>query len=67
MVLANGRLIILTERGELVLAEPTPQAYRELARVQVFDAPPCRAQTALADGRLYARDGAKLMCWNLRK
>jgi outer membrane protein assembly factor BamB len=67
MVLADGRLIILTERGDLVLAEPTPQEYRELARVHVFDAPPCRAQIALADGRLFARDGAKLMCWGLRK
>jgi outer membrane protein assembly factor BamB len=67
MVLADGQLILLTERGDLVLAEPTPEAYREKARVHVFDAPPCRAQIALADGRLYARDGGKLMCWNLKK
>jgi hypothetical protein len=50
-----------------VLAEPTPEAYREKARVHVFDAPPIRAPLALADGRLYARDGAKLLCWNLKK
>ena len=67
MVLADGQLLILTERGDLVQAEPTPAAYREKARASVFDAPPCRAQLALADGRLYARDGAKLKCWNLRK
>jgi outer membrane protein assembly factor BamB len=67
MVLADGQLIILTERGDLVLAEPTPEAYREKARVNVFDAPPCRAQIGLADGRLYARDGAKVMCWNLKR
>jgi outer membrane protein assembly factor BamB len=67
MVLADGQLIILTERGDLVLAEPTPESYREKARAHVFDAPPCRAQIALADGRLYARDGAKLVCWNLKK
>ncbi len=67
MVLADGNAIILTERGDLVLAEATPQAYREKARAHVFDAPPCRAQIALANGRLYARDGAKLVCWDLKK
>ncbi len=67
MVLADGRLIILTERGDLVLADATPDAYRERARAHVLDALPCRAPIALADGRLYARDGARLVCWDLRK
>ncbi len=67
LVLADGLLLILTERGDLVLAEPSPDAYREKAHVHVFDALPCRAQPALADGRLYARDGAELKCWNLKK
>jgi hypothetical protein len=26
-----------------------------------------RAEMALANGRLYARDGEKLICWNLKK
>jgi outer membrane protein assembly factor BamB len=67
MVLADGQLIILTEGGDLVLADPSPDAYREKARAHVFDALPCRAQPALADGRLYARDGAELKCWKLKK
>ncbi len=66
-VLADGHLFILTEGGDLVLAEATPKAYREKARARVFDSPPCRAPIALADGRLYARDGARLVCWNLKK
>jgi outer membrane protein assembly factor BamB len=67
MVLADGQLIILTERGDLVLAEPSPDGYREKARVHVFDGVPCRAQIALADGRLYARDSSELKCWRLKK
>ncbi len=67
MILAEGRLIVLTERGELVLVEATPREYRELARAQVLKAGPCRAQIALANGRLYARDQATLVCWDLRK
>jgi outer membrane protein assembly factor BamB len=67
MVLADGRLIVLTEAGDLVLVEATAQAYRELARARVFDAGPCRAQIALANGKLYARDQKKLVCFNLAK
>ena len=38
-----------------------------VSRVKLFDAGPCRAQIALADGRLYARDQKKLVCVDLRK
>jgi outer membrane protein assembly factor BamB len=67
IVLADGRLIVLTERGDLVLVEPSPDAYREISRARVLTAPPCRAPVALADGRLYARDMERLVCWNLKK
>jgi outer membrane protein assembly factor BamB len=67
MVLADGHLIVLTERGDLVAVEASPNAYREKARAHVFDALPCRAQVALAHGRLYARDQSHLVCWNLKK
>jgi hypothetical protein len=67
MVLAEGNLIILTERGDLVLVEATPKGYREISRANVFRALPCRAQIALANGRLYARDEGRLVCFDLRK
>jgi outer membrane protein assembly factor BamB len=67
MVFADGRLIVLSEAGDLVLIEATPQVYRELARARVFDAGPCRAQIALADGKLYARDQKKLVCFNIAR
>jgi outer membrane protein assembly factor BamB len=66
MILADGRLIALTESGELVLIEPTPEGYREKARAWVLQARPCRAEIALADGRLYGRDGKRLVCWNVK-
>lgn len=67
MVLADGRLIVLTEKGELVLVQATPEAYRELARAQIFEAGPCRAQIALTNGRLYARDQRKMVCVEMKK
>lgn len=66
MVLAEGKIILLLEDGDLVLAEATPTAYRELARANVLASGPCRAQIALANGRLYGRDLRTLKCWDLR-
>jgi len=66
MLLADGRLIILGEDGDLVLVEATPKGYVEQARAPVLGRG-CRAQIALADGRLYARDTKKLVCLELKK
>ncbi len=67
MILADGLIVALTEDGELLLIEPTPEGYREKAKAAVLQATPCRAEIALADGRLYGRDGKRLVCWNLKK
>jgi outer membrane protein assembly factor BamB len=66
MIWAEGHLIVLSEGGELVLIECTSAKYREKARAAVLMRP-CRAHMALANGRLYARDNRKLVCWNLKK
>jgi len=47
--------------------EANPKAYRELARTPFLENAPCRAEIALANGRLYARDGRQLACIDLRK
>lgn len=62
----DGKLIALSEQGELVLAEATPQGYRELGQVQVLPrvvwAPP-----AMVNGRLYARNNdGRLVALDLR-
>ena len=66
LMAVDGRLLALTEYGELVSVAANPEAYRELSRAKVLDEP-CRAAFALADGRLYARDGKTLVCLDLRK
>ena len=66
MILVQGHIIILTEQGELISVEANPKAYREKARSRVFEGVPCRAQIALAEGRLFARDQRKLACWTLK-
>jgi outer membrane protein assembly factor BamB len=66
LIVADGNLLALTERGELVLIAATPEGYQEKARAAVLTGP-CRAVPALADGRLYARDTKKLVCFELKK
>ena len=56
----------LTEAGDLILVEATASVYHEKARASVLGGP-CRAQLALADGRLYGRGAGRLVCWNVKK
>lgn len=65
-IVADGHLLGLTEHGDLVLIEATPEAYREKARAPVL-AKGCRAHLALAEGRLFGRDGTRLVCWTVKK
>jgi outer membrane protein assembly factor BamB len=61
----DGGLLGLTEAGDLVRFEATPEAYKEKARASILGSP-TRAAPALADGRLFARDGTKLVCVKLK-
>lgn len=65
ILLAGGKLVILTEKGQLVLAPATPDGFKPTARAQIlpFD---CRAYPAIANGKLYARSKDKLVCVDLR-
>jgi len=66
LIAADGRLIILGERGNLALAEATPEEYREISKFQLFDTLTWIVPT-LANGRLYVRNEAELVCLDLRK
>ena len=59
---ADRKLIILTETGELVIAEATPAALRPLARAQVLGGR-CWTAPVLAHGRIYCRNAkGDLVC-----
>ncbi len=65
ITLAGGRLVILRESGELLLAEASPDGFRPLAAAAILPGV-VRAYPALADGRLYARNGDTLVAIDLR-
>ncbi len=51
--------------GGLVRVSASPDKFTETGRAAILDSP-TRAAPALADGRLFARDGKKLVCVRLR-
>jgi outer membrane protein assembly factor BamB len=66
VIAAGGKLLALTERGELVIASATPTRFTELARAKVIDGT-CWTQPVLANGLLYCRSQeGTLVCVDLR-
>lgn len=57
VLLCDDRLVVLTVEGELLMVDATPQSYRELARIKLFQ-DGSRALPALVQGRLFARSNA---------
>ncbi len=67
LMIADGRLIVLGERGDLVLADATPEGYQERSRRRVLEGGTCWTAPALAHGRLYCRNSAgRLVCIDQR-
>lgn len=64
---ADGKLILLSERGELFVAEASPQAFKPLARAQVLGGK-CWTTPVLANGRIYCRNAkGNLVCLDVRE
>ncbi|MEC9035513.1 MAG: PQQ-binding-like beta-propeller repeat protein [Verrucomicrobiota bacterium] len=64
ITLANKTLIILTERGEMILAPANQREFKPSARGQILGAE-TRAMPALSNGRFFARDKKKLVAIKL--
>ena len=63
LIAADGKLWISTMKGELVVVRATPRAYDELGRGEFVGS--TRQAPALADGRLYLRDDAEIVCLDI--
>jgi outer membrane protein assembly factor BamB len=59
----DDKLLMLEDGGDLVLLDPSPKEYRELARAKVCGA--TWAHPALAGGKLYLRDDKEVICLRL--
>lgn len=65
LIAADGKLWISTMAGELVLVEATPESFHELGRAEVMQT--TRQAPGLANGRLYVRDSAEIICFDIRR
>lgn len=67
LIAAGRHLVILSQTGELILAEATPEEYRPLASIPLgFAGQQNWAHPALADGRLYVRGPDQVVCLDVR-
>lgn len=53
-IIVGDKVVALTDYGEVVVVEATPEAYRELARAELLDGK-CWSSPAFADGQVYVR------------
>ena len=67
LMIANKHLVILTDKGDLVLAKATPTKFKEVARSQ-FLTGRCWTAPVLVNGRIYGRNAdGKAKCVELPK
>jgi outer membrane protein assembly factor BamB len=60
----DNKLLMVEEAGNLVMIDPDPKMYRELARTKICGK--TWAHPAVADGRLFIRDDKQLVCVDLK-
>ena len=61
LILADGHLLVLGDKGKLGLIEANPSAFREVASAQVLSGL-CWTAPSLARGRLYLRSMEEAVC-----
>jgi outer membrane protein assembly factor BamB len=65
VVLADGKLLILGDKGTLAVVEAKPDGYRELWKEKVLDGT-CWTMPTLCNGLVYCRnDKGRLLCLDL--
>ncbi|MBL8797770.1 MAG: PQQ-binding-like beta-propeller repeat protein [Planctomycetia bacterium] len=66
LMIAAGRLIVLSDQGELLVAPATPEKFAPTARAKVLEGK-CWTVPVLANGRIYCRNAAgDVICVDVR-
>ena len=67
LLIAGDRIIALGQKGEMVIAQATPEKFDEITREQVMGGK-CWTMPVLANGFLYIRNArGDLVCFDLSK
>lgn len=64
LLLASGHLVILTEKGDLVLVKATPESHQELSRFSAIEGKTWN-NPAIGGGRLLVRNSREMACYRI--
>ena len=64
VILVNGQLLALSDKGELVVVAADPKGYQEIARADLLQGK-CWSTPALADGKVFIRSTKEAGCFDL--
>ena len=62
IIVADGKLVLFNDKGEVILARVNSEQYEELARTTVFQDEICWSAAALCNGRLFLRTQTRAVC-----
>jgi outer membrane protein assembly factor BamB len=65
LIYADGKLFVLSDRGQLLMVEATPEGYVERGSVQALEGRSWTAPT-LSNGRLYLRNHTEMVVYDLK-
>jgi outer membrane protein assembly factor BamB len=57
LIVADGKLVALSEKGELIIAETTPTAFKPISRAKVLSGK-CWTAPVLSNGHIFCRNAA---------
>ena len=67
MMSSDGRMLIMGEQGEMIIAEANPERFKPVARAQVLPEGMCRTVPVLANGLIYVRNArGDVVCLDAR-
>jgi outer membrane protein assembly factor BamB len=58
LMVADGKLVALADKGKLVIAEASPAGFKQLASARILDNKKCWTMPVLANSRIYARNNS---------
>ncbi len=66
LIFADGRLLVLSDKGALVLVQATADGYNESGRVQALEGR-CWTAPTLSNGKLYLRNHEEMVSYDLER
>ncbi len=65
LMMVDGKLVIISDKGKLIIVEATPEKYTELATVQAVDGKSWTAPS-FNNGRIYVRNLTQMACYSIK-